>query len=333
MARPVLWDARWVGHHGIARFSREVFARLAPMFDELGQDGRPAPLGLADPLWLSYRLRRGGYSLFVSPGFNAAVPGPYRQLITVHDLIHLRVPEESSAAKRLYMSSVVRPAVRACGRVMTVSEVAKREIVDWSGLDEVNVAVVGNGCSMVPATMRELGDYESRRTDLLLVTNGKPHKNAVLAFRAVARLPHDYRLVTVGLSASEADDLASLANLPNSRYTVTRGVDDATLRHLYLSSACVLMPSILEGFGLPAAEGLALGTPTAYVCEAVGEVTGDLGVESRSASDPDAYAGAIVAAADLGRRRRGELVARSARFSWDDVAVRVRDEVVRASDE
>src|SRR5690349_20497302 len=132
MAGPdVEWDARWNGNHGIGRFQREIRARLRRPLRNLHSGPRPGTV--LDSLYLSGRL--GGSSLRVSPGFNAALLPRGRQLLTVHDLIHLNYPGEASTLKRRYYSQLVRPAIERAGVVMTVSEFTRGEIVAWLGMD------------------------------------------------------------------------------------------------------------------------------------------------------------------------------------------------------
>ena len=124
----VVWDGRWVGRNGIARHAQEVARRLKGSYENL-KPGRVSPTSPIDPLYLLGALRLGRGDLFVSPGFNASLPGRHKQLITVHDLIHLRVDDESSFAKRLYYQRVVLPAVRSSQRVLTGAEFSRNEII------------------------------------------------------------------------------------------------------------------------------------------------------------------------------------------------------------
>src|SRR5438046_2715018 len=91
----VLVDTRWQGMHGIGRYSYEVFRRLEG-YTRLDSK-RIRPASLADPAWLSFRLRRERPSLFFSPAYAAAIASPFPQLLVIHDLIHLEVSEEKSA--------------------------------------------------------------------------------------------------------------------------------------------------------------------------------------------------------------------------------------------
>lgn len=143
LAERCLVDARWVGAYGIVRFAREVMPVLG---DATRRGDGPHPLSPLDPIYLAWRQRRGRQDLFFSPGFAAAVGGGARQLLTVHDLIPLKMSGPGGAMKRQYMTRVVRPAMRQAGMALTVSDHVKGEICEWTGLPEASVRVVGDGC-------------------------------------------------------------------------------------------------------------------------------------------------------------------------------------------
>ncbi len=318
-----VWDGRWLGRHGIARHATEVSTRLGSDVTVLPR-ARISPTSPLDPAYLRRALERIGCTLFVSPGFNAALPGRYRQLLTIHDLIHLHIKEESSRLKRLYYNQVVRPAVIRSGLVLTVSEFTRYELADWTGLDLDRIVVTGNGTSIREASEAEIDAADALGRDYVLaVTNGKPHKNLPLLFAAMKYLPKGIAVATVGVPEATARQMARAAGVGATRVRCYSDVGDEELRSLYLNARCVAMPSRYEGFGLPAIEAMAVGVATAYVCEAVEEVVGSLGERAPSGDDAEEYARALERAALRGRRDRTALIARSRQYSWDEVAGRV----------
>ncbi|HZL05893.1 MAG TPA: glycosyltransferase [Coriobacteriia bacterium] len=290
--------------------------------------GRIAPGSPADPAYLLARLSAARCCLFVSPGFSASLPGRYQQLLTVHDLIHLRVPEEAGSLRRLYYERIVRPAIRRNGRVLTVSEFSRRELARWTGLPIERIAVVGNGCSVSAASAEEIAGADSVTRDyVLFVGNAKPHKNLRLVVGALHHLPRDLRLETVGVSAGTVARLCEALGVDARRVTTHRAVGDAHLRRLYLNAACVALPSTYEGFGLAALEGMAVGVATAYVCDAVAEVVDQLGERAQDSRDARAYADTMLRAASIDPQRRRSLVQRAQLYAWPDVVARVESEI------
>ena len=94
-------------------------------------------------------------------------------------------------------------------------------------------------------------------------------------------------------------------------------VDDATLHALYAGAACLAIPSLDEGFGLPAVEAMAVGCPVvAARAGALPEVCGDAAVlvdPLEVASIAAGLAEAIARADELAVRGRE----RAARFTWE----------------
>src|ERR671936_502047 len=146
-ARPtILLDARWLESgarrnvRGLAGVAQEVTRRLPPL--ERLEGGLPL-LHPAEPVWLTATLARRRPGVFYSPGFNAPPTCPVPFVLTLFDLIHLHVREESGAGKRLYYRLHVKPAVRRARAVLTGSEYSRAQIAEWSGVDPERVVVIG----------------------------------------------------------------------------------------------------------------------------------------------------------------------------------------------
>jgi glycosyltransferase involved in cell wall biosynthesis len=318
---PVVIDASWHGRHGISRFSAEVLRRvhIPRRFATSGS----APASPADVL-ASWRMRLGRSDVVWTPGFNAGVTRA-RQVLTLHDLIHLEDGDEGSLAKRAYYDRLVRPAARRAGTVLTVSETSRRAIRTWLRDDQVDVVNVGNGVSDLffePSSTTPSG------SDLLYVGNLKPHKNPATIFAALRLVPG--ARLTVVTSDVDGVQAFSRANGVGDRVRAVPSCTDRELRELYAASTALLIPSLREGFGLPAAESLAVGTPVIHWegCESVAEIVGKHGAAVTDAADPRAWADAMEAAL-RGHVWSGRPEGWAQRWAWDGVARRI-DRALRA---
>lgn len=314
-----VWDGRWTGRHGIARFASELSARLAQPSESLSNQS-VKPASVFDPLYINWSMSRTKEKLFVSPGFNAGLGSGYSQLLTIHDLIHVLDPLETSQAKKAYYQHIVKPAVRRSAAVMTVSEFSKSCIVEWFDLDPTKVKVVGNGNSMPISTSLS----ESEGNFVLFVGNEKPHKNFRLLAKASRYLDSSLRIKTVGLSSSFVYSVCEDLKVDTNRFILCGAVSDDELKHLYSSANCLAVPSSHEGFGLIALEAMSRGTPTAYCCSAVQEVVGQTGSRSIDPLDARSYAAAVERACAQKVDLFTDLVTRARKFSWDKVATNVR---------
>ncbi len=315
--RQVWVDARRDGQHGIARFGHEVLTRLQTPARRLGgpRDAL-SPMDLVNP----HRLRLGSRDVVFSPGFHCG-PTRAKQLLTLHDLIQLQDPAEQDRKKALYYRLVVRPAVLRAGRVLTVSETSRTVLRDWLD-DEVDVIDVGNGCSDAFFSQRPA----SERSGLLYVGALKPHKNPGVVFAAVAAEPR-LHLTVVSNDDVEARRLVEQHGLAG-RVTLRKGVSDAELAALYASSSALVFPSLSEGFGLPAAEALAVGCPVVHWagCDAVAEIVLGNGAAVDEAQDVAQWRAAMLAA-EAGELEAGAADRIRRRYSWDSVAGRIDDQI------
>ncbi len=300
-------DTRWDGIAGIQRYSREVLPRLTTPWQSLGLDGdHLAPL---DALRAVPRDR-----LIYSPGYNAFVRAK-RQLVTLHDLIQLQTPWPGRAKYLAYYRLVVRPVVRRTGVVLTVSETSKALIEEWLDDDAVQVVNAGIGCSdafradVAPAT----GDPY-----LMYVGNLRAHKNVEVVLDALGRVPDArLRMLLPAREHEQAERMAAERGI-SARVELLAGIDDAALARHYRGAAATVMPSTLEGFGLPALESVMTGTPVLFWrgCAAVAETVGDRGRAVENATDVQEWAGAIRSA--LASPRRVDPPASG--YDWDATA-------------
>ncbi|WP_288784103.1 glycosyltransferase family 1 protein [uncultured Microbacterium sp.] len=293
----VFVDDRYRGAHGIGRYAREVLSRLQPDWMPLGLDGSPhAPLDAFRSL-----PQVGRHDLVYSPGYGALVRAP-RQILTIHDLIQLRAPWPGRAKFLAYYSGPVRHAVRTAGVVLTVSETSAREIREWVRDDAVRVIDAGNGCSdafrVEGAAAAAIDPY------VVFVGNLRPHKNLDVVLRALAAAPGvRLRAVLPHRELSTARARAATLGI-EARVEWLHGLDDEQLAALYRGAAATIMPSTLEGFGLPALESIACGVPVLFWrgCDAVAEIVADRGWALGAAQDTDEWAHALTRAVSERRR-------------------------------
>lgn len=319
-------DGRYAGPHGIGRFAKEVVDRL-PDVRVIQSGGRLNRA--ADPLWLSYQVARRAPAVFVTPSFVVPMISSVPVVPTIHDLIHLQVEGESGSLRQMYYQRVLRPRVRKAPLVFTVSEFSKMALLEWVPIQEERVVVVGNG---VGSPFEASGPATKLNAPFVLMVGvGRPHKNGLRALIAFAR------------SRASRDHLLCIRDRPHpffvdaardlgieEKLVFVDVVDDLELASLYRGAACLLMPSLVEGFGLPALEALACGTRVVGSADtAIEEIVGDAAVltEPEDASAIAAALDEVIENPDPAAIARGLTTA--AKFSWDAVGNRVRTHLER----
>lgn len=330
VASRIHFDTRWFGEHGIGRFASELFGRL-PGAVPLRIPG--PKLSAYDPLACTLAAARLRDGCYFSPGFNPPLASPVPVVFTIHDLIHLKVPSESSPLRRLYYRAVVRPAARRAWRVLTVSEHSRRDILAWCGVEPECVRVVGNGLSGAFSTA---GPTQERACPFLLhVGRRTSHKNidGLLAAFARSRARHEVELVFTG-AADEATVLQARALGVEQRIAFAGRVGDEELAALYRGARALVFPSFYEGFGLPVVEAMGCGTPVITASTtSMAEVAGEGNALLVEPTDADALAQAIdriVADAPLRELLSQRGIARAESFRWEHVAERVSEALADA---
>jgi glycosyltransferase involved in cell wall biosynthesis len=235
---------------------------------------------------------------------------PCPAVVTVHDLSFERDARVMGRWDRLVFRTVVPRSVRASKRVFAVSERTRRDLVDLYGVDPDKIVVTPNAVD--PAFTPDRGAQHDGY--LLFVGAIQERKNPLAAADAAREV--GMRLVVAGPEKEPA-----LARELEARGAELRGyVDKPALAELYRRSACVVLPSRYEGFGLPVLEAMACGTAVvAANDEAMREVGGGVAVYA----EEHELAGAIRRALAERPERVQAGLERVRLFSWDETARRV----------
>jgi len=295
-----------------------------------------------EQLALPLTLRRRRVEVFHSAAYAMPALGAPPSVVTVHDLSFVRLPGTFPARQARYLAAATRHAVRHARAIIAISDFTRRELIDGLGADPARIHVVPNGVDAAfrPAAPADVAAYRRRaglpERFVLSVGTLQPRKNYGVLLQAWAALRNHIdapgaadapppALVIAGAPGWGDSDIGALAaRLGVQGDVILPGfVAAADLPLLYAAATVCALPSRYEGFGLPAIEAMACGTPV-VVSDAgsLPEVVGDAGLTV----DPDDVAGWAAALgalladparrADLARRGR----AQAARFTWERTA-------------
>jgi glycosyltransferase involved in cell wall biosynthesis len=319
---------------GIARYARSLAASLRKIPDltitELGGGDIVARGTLQkkiltarqDLLWYPWLARRAAIRIGADVYHSPLLRGPLSRgrppfVMTVHDLVPVRWPETMPRWHRWYTSRVLGWMLDAADRIITPSQDTADDLHAILNVPHAKIRVVPNGVDS-QFFGRPPGVSSERVPYVLFVGTPEPRKNLtrlVSAMTILRERGYSQQLVVVG-----GNGWGEAAPEGPGIHNVGRVTDDE-LHTLYAHATCLALPSLHEGFGLPALEAMAAGTPVvAGRSGALPEVTGGAAV----LVDPQS-ATAIADGIERAVAEKNKLVrigrTRAKEFSWDRTAV------------
>lgn len=276
---------------------------------------------------------RDGVDLLHSLASTAPLWGPFRRIVTVHDLIYARFPEAHLGIRARGMRLLVPAAVRRSHRVIVDSQSTRDDLIELLGVPIERMDVVHQGLG-APVRATPMAEEElRRRLDLgtrgvvLSLSAKRPHKNLLRLIEALARLDADTRplLVLPGYSTSYEDELKARVRELSLQEDVRfpNWVSSEELEGLWAISQAFVFPSLYEGFGLPVLEAMARGVPVACSdASSLPEVAGDAALLF-DPLDVDAIASALarlLAESSLSATLRERGLRRVRGFTWEQTA-------------
>jgi glycosyltransferase involved in cell wall biosynthesis len=294
---------------------------------------------------MSRALSSSEFDLLLFPTVYSFVPtfGRARRLVMVHDVIaetfpQLTVPKLSA---RIFWNIKARVGRMQADALITVSSFSREAIVKRFGIDSSRVFVVGEAADPVfrrlehpqlPGALRDAGVDSSRRI-VAYLGGFSPHKNLealVRSFSGVAAKPEfaDVQLVMVGDTKGDAfhtyfGTIAAQVNSLNlaDRVIFTGYLKDEDVVPLLNIAAVLVLPSLMEGFGLPAVEAAACGCPViATKASPLPELLpGGIFINSCEPEIEEALL-TVLSSEELRRSMGASLLAEAGKLTWDQAA-------------
>jgi glycosyltransferase involved in cell wall biosynthesis len=239
------------------------------------------------------------------PAVYSWFPVSYRlpTVVTLHDAIAEHFPDLVFPHRkgRMLWSLKMRMARWQANRIMTVSNAAKREIIEYLRIKPGIIDVVSEAAdahfrpvldAKIRASARKRAGLPADARMILYVGGLAPHKNIPGLLSGLAQAVGRARVDDVHLALigdiegdgfhSHYQELRQMVRDDNrlaTRVHFTGYVSDADLVALYSDALALCLPSFSEGFGLPAIEAMACGVPVlASSAGSLPEVVGSAGL-------------------------------------------------------
>jgi glycosyltransferase involved in cell wall biosynthesis len=314
-----------------------------PTVEAASSDGHRS---LKDMARQARALSSSEFDVVLFPTIYSFVPtfGRARKLVMMHDVIadmfpKLTVPRWSS---RLFWNLKVALGRMQADRLITVSNYSRDCIVKHFGTDARRVSVVSEAADPIfrrlgnaepTAKLRELG-LEGARRMVVYLGGFSPHKNLEALVAAFARTAKredagDPMLVMVGDTHTDAfhtcfERVSALVESLGiaDRVVFTGYLSDEDVVVLLNRATVLVLPSLMEGFGLPAVEAAACGCPVIATNESpLPELLGEGGIYIEPNEEAIASAlSQVLADYALRMRMREQGMGAAARLTWDDAA-------------
>lgn len=251
-------------------------------------------------------------------------------VVSLLDVIWMRPPEDwgGTAEGQRSLRRMVEHSVRHADRVFAISEAGGEEITRSLGVPSEHIHVTPLGVRAPVATpasersVREelaLGDARV----VLCVAQKRPYKNLERLVRALRALPGDVVLVLPGAPTDHEDELRKLAGELEvaERVRFPAWLEEADLEGLYALSSAFVLPSLMEGFGLPILEAMQRGVPVACSdTSSLPEVAGDAALlfDPQSQAEVDGAIRRLLEDRVLAAKLRARGRERVAHYSWQN---------------
>jgi glycosyltransferase involved in cell wall biosynthesis len=319
-------------------------ATSAPAVKAASADSRRS---VTDMWAVASAIRRTRMDLVYFPTDYTYVPFPLGapRLVTIHDAIAEMFPELvfPTLRSKVFYRAKIRSGIYQARLLITVSEFSRRQLVEKLRISPARLRVVSEAADPIFRLSESSPSSEACRRwgiplearCLIFVGGFSPHKNLFMLLDIVRELVtcdafRDLRLVLVGDYTGDSfyscyDQLAKQARQDGLEENVlfTGRLEDEDLIVLLNRSDALLLPSFAEGFGLPAVEAAACGTPVLATTESpIPELLGE-GALAISPSDRAGWLQAIervLRDASLRQHMSEAALAAASRLSWKNSA-------------
>lgn len=243
--------------------------------------------------WTRWRLPLDLYlhqprpEVFFTPGHYAPRFSPIPTVITILDLSFLTYPESFKPAVLSQLTNWTKQSALSAAHILTISQATKKDVIEQYGIAPEKITVTYPGVNdrfkqeILPKTVAAVQiKYQLPQPHFLFIGTRQPKKNLprlLQAFRQVRHKHPNISLVLAGKTWSQfADEKTN--SLPEGVKDIGF-VPDKDLPALIKGSVAFVLPSLYEGFGIPIAEAMTVGTPVIVSnVSSLPEVVGSAGI-------------------------------------------------------
>jgi len=259
MNRNVVINGRFLSRRitGVERYGREILSKLAGEY----QIKRTTLNGVGGHLWEQFILpvQRPHNAMLWSP----ANTGPLfvrDQALTIHDLSPLEHPEWFTQGFSSWYRLFLPILARHVHTIFAPSQYVKQKVMKRFGVDNVVVTPNGVDKSVFYPNLTP-PPFEFPKKYILFVGSIQPRKNLDGLMQAWHKIKDEFKDTWLVVAGEPGRVFRGIKFFGDERIRFLGYVPDSDLPALYSNAELYVLPSFDEGFGLPALEAMACGTP------------------------------------------------------------------------
>lgn len=304
-----------------------IYLKSAPLADMPPASNRWhyhvfGPQKLWTKLALPFHLYTDGRKLdfFFSPAHYSPNFSPFPTIPTIHDLGYLSTPEQFTKKDFYQLTTWTKRSLLKASHIIAVSQFTKDEINRIYGINKQIISVIYNGITPPkldntdPASVLE--KFNITKPYFLYLGTLKPNKNIPFLIEAFSKTA-GHQLVIAGKKGWLFDSIFSAVTKNHLEKSVifTDYISETEKWLLYQQATATVLPSLYEGFGIPAIESQLMGTPV--ICSRIPAFTEVMG-DSATYIDPTSVNSLVTA---LNKSYTKLSVVKSPPYTWEKSAL------------
>jgi glycosyltransferase involved in cell wall biosynthesis len=300
-------------------------------------------------MWEQFTLtsaaRKDGVDLLHVPYFAPPFFPRTPSVITIHDIIPLRLPQYRTDLKMKAYLQLITRATRKATLIITVSQHAKQDMIDALKLPAERIRVIYEAAGdeyhpiSDPTVLSKVHTYYGLRGRYILYLGGLDRrKNVPQLVRAFAQIYHQLGDPNLQLLIAGNPDKKSGSLFPDPRpvaadlgitgQIIYRFIEEEDKPAIYSGASLFVFPSLYEGFGLTPLEAMSCGTPV--ICSnrtSLPEVVGDAAIsfDPENLREMVQAMHSVLTNNELQADLRARSLKRAAQFNWQKTAIETID--------
>lgn len=262
------------------------------------------------------------------------VSGPYKSIITLHDLAVLHNPDWAKKVSLDFYKKNIKNVLNQVDKIITDAEFTKKDIIKFFNIDAEKIKPIHLAAENIfhpNLDKRYLKEKFGLKEYILNVGELQPRKNIIRLLEAYSKLDiklrQDYNLVLAGKARD--DNFANRVSKAIKNFNIKEQVrqlgfiEDNDLSKLYGGARFLVYPSLFEGFGLPVLQSISCGIPviTSNV-SSLPEVAGQAGilVDPEDVSQIKSAMEKLLLDEQLYQDLKSKCLKQASKFSWQKTA-------------